>query len=380
MLEVFNGELSLHDFISSFMWVFAHVICVFFKLWCKLKGILLRINRNVFFSYITYTHMKKFIMAVGLLLVAAVFMSGCVTEAEDPIVGIWKMEGPIPSPDGFIHDSITYVFNADGTGFSLTLFKEEPAYGKLDLTWKNLGDGKYRITYVDVKETGLENTMDFVFEGETLRLHLYPVELHKEPVSEYILGLWASDVGDYAGHEDIRNLMYFSEDGTGNTIVFSSEVMGIDDVYTSAFSWEEKDGVITLPGEKGNTVELTFENGLLYMDGANPLHKYTIEDNLLGLWISDEPSKEAEGTFDIVILLRPDGTGVEIWTVPGSHVAAAKYYFDWKMTGPITYQAVYDDGEVWDFKTVNLGLTDGEVTYSKVGYDVLAEYAKKVTA
>ena len=343
-------------------------------------GILLRINRNVFFSYITYIHMKKFIMAVGLLLVAAVFMSGCVTEAEDPIVGIWKMEGPIPSPDGFIHDSITYVFNADGTGFSLTLFKEEPAYGKLNLTWKNQGDGKYRITYVDVKETGLENTMDFVFEGETLRLHLYPVELHKEPVSEYILGLWASDVGDYAGHEDIRNLMYFSEDGTGNTIVFSSEVMGIDDVYTSAFSWEEKDGVITLSGDKGNTLELTFENGLLYIDGANPSHKYTIEDNLLGLWMSDEPSKEAEGTFDIVILLRPDGTGVEIWTVPGSHVASAKYYFDWKMTGPITYQAVYDDGEVWDFKTLNLGLTDGETTYSKVGYDVLAEYAQKVTA
>ena len=104
------------------------------------------------------------------------------------------------------------------------------------------------------------------------------------------------------------------------------------------------------------------------------------EDRLLGLWMSDEPSKEAEGTFDIVILLRPDGTGVEIWTLPGSHVASAKYYFDWKMTGPTTYQAVYDDGEVWDFSAANLGLTDGEVTYSKVGYDVLAEYAKKVTA
>ena len=42
--------------------------------------------------------------------------------------------------------------------------------------------------------------------------------------------------------------------------------------------------------------------------------------------------------------------------------------------------AVYDDGKVWDFSAANLGLTDGEVTYSKVGYDVLAEYAKKVTA
>ena len=32
------------------------------------------------------------------------------------------------------------------------------------------------------------------------------------------------------------------------------------------------------------------------------------------------------------------------------------------------------------FETADLGLTDGEVTYSKVGYDVLAEYAQKVTA
>ena len=323
--------------------------------------------------------MKKFIIAVGLLLVAAVFMSGCVTEAEDPIVGIWKMEGPIPSPDGFIHDSITYVFNADGTGFSLTLFKEELAYGKLDFTWKNQGDGKYRITYVDVKETGLENTMDFVFEGETLRLHLYPVELHKEPVSEYILGLWATDVYDYK-ELIVVSLVYISEDGTGNIIVYSSDVMGIDDVHTTKFTWEEKDGVLYCVEDGGEEFKLTLKNGVLYEGKEEVLHKYVVEDRLLGIWMSDEPSKEAEGTFDIVILIRPDGTGVEIWTLPGSHVASAKYYFDWKMTGPTTYQAVYDDGEVWDFVTVGLGLTDGEVTYSKVGYDALAEYAKKVTA
>ena len=230
----------------------------------------------------------------------------------------------------------------------------------------------------DTKKSELPKSEELALEGDSLIYRSF--EYHKESAADYLVGLWASDVGDYAGYEDIRNLMYFSEDGTGNSIVFSQNVMGIDDVYTSVFSWEEKDGVITLSGDKGNTVELTFENGLLYMDGANPSHKYTIEDNLLGLWMSDKPSKEAEGTFDIVILIRPDGTGVEIWTVPGSNVASAKYYFDWEMTSPTTYQAVYDDGEVWDFETVNLGLTDGGVTYSKVGYDVLAEYAKKVTA
>ena len=326
--------------------------------------------------------MKKFIMAVGLLLVAAVFMSGCVTEAEDPIVGIWNDYSPVEVVGVA---STSMIFNADGTGFSLTHFEGELASAKVDFTWKNQGDGKYileRPAIWDVVGISPQYDEELTLDGDKLTLTAgeYTTEYSKQPVSEYILGLWASDVGDYAGYEDIRNLMYFSEDGTGNTIVFSSEVMGIDDVYTSAFSWEEKDGVVTLSGDKGNTVELTFENGLLYMDGANPLHKYTVEDNLLGLWMSDEPSKEAEGTFDIVILIRPNGTGVEIWTVPGSNVASAKYYFDWKMTGPITYQAVYDDGEVWDFETVNLGLTDGETTYSKVGYDVLAEYAKKVTA
>ena len=50
------------------------------------------------------------------------------------------------------------------------------------------------------------------------------------------------------------------------------------------------------------------------------------------------------------------------------------------MTGPTTYQAVYNDGDVWNFSHELLKLNDGEVTYSKVGYDVLAEYAQKVTA
>lgn len=322
--------------------------------------------------------MKKFIMAVGLLLVAAVFMSGCVTEAEDPIVGIWHNTGAVTTPEGFSFDSGHYIFNADGTGSSLFKFAGDVVYGLVEFTWKSESDGKYTIMIQDTKKSELPKSEELALEGDSLIYRSF--EFHKESASEYLVGLWASDVGDYAGYEDIRSLMYFSEDGTGNTIVFSSEVMGIDDVYTSAFSWEEKDGVVTLSGDKGNTVELTFENGLLYMDGANPLHKYTVEDNLLGLWMSDEPSKEVEGTFDIVILLRPNGTGVEIWTLPGSHVASAKYYFDWEMTSSTTYQAVYDDGEVWDFAADGLGLTDGGVTYSKVGYDVLAEYAKKVTA
>ena len=323
--------------------------------------------------------MKKFIIAVGLLLVAAVFMSGCVTETEDPIVGIWKAEGPIPGLNGVDHESITYVFNADGTGFSLTLYEGELASGKLDFTWKNQGEGKYSITMSDVKATGLENTLEFVLEDEILQLESL-FDFHKEPAAEYLVGLWATDVYDYKELTDIVSLVYISEDGTGNIVIYSSDVMGIDDVYTNSFTWEEKDGVMYCVEEGGEEFKLTLKNGVLYEGKEEVLHKYVVEDRLLGIWMSDEPSKEAEGTFDIVILIRPDGTGVEIWTLPGSHVASAKYYFTWEMVGSYTYQAVYDDGEVWDFATVNLGLTDGEVTYSKVGYDVLAEYAQKVTA
>ena len=348
----------------------------------QINGDSIKNKPKCFFSYITYTHMKKFIMAVGLLLVAAVFMSGCVTETEDPIVGIWHSDMHVTSPVGIDFDSEYHVFNADGTGFDLVLFEGEVVYGKLDFTWKNEGDGKYTITRLDIKGTVLPETGEFVLDGDDLTSPLIPDSFvfHKESASEYLVGLWATDVYDYKELIDIVSLVYISEDGTGNLIIYGSDVMGIDDVYTTKFTWEEKDGVMYIVEEDGEKFTHTLKNGALYEGNEEALHKYTIEDRLLGIWMSDEPSKEAEGTFDIVILLRPDGTGVEIWTVPGSHVASAKYYFDWKMTGPTTYQAVYDDGEVWDFETVNLGLTDGGVTYSKVGYDVLAEYAKKVTA
>ena len=331
----------------------------------------------IFFK-LTLSRMKKFIMAVGLLLVAAVFMSGCVTEAEDPIVGIWNDYSPV---EAIGVASTSMIFNADGTGFSLTHFEGELASARVDFTWKSEGDGKYileRPAIWDVVGISPQYDEELTLDGDKLTLTVgeYTTEYSKQPVSEYILGLWGvSDV-----RTDLSSLIYFAEDGTGNTIVFSQNVMGIDDVSTSAFNWDEKDGVIVVTGENGNNLEFTIEKGLLFLGGKEAYHKYAVEDNLLGIWMSDEPSKEAEGTFDIVILLRPDGTGVEIWTLPGSHVASAKYYFDWEMTSPITYQAVYDDGEVWDFETVDLGLTDGEVTYSKVGYDVLAEYAQKVTA
>ena len=326
--------------------------------------------------------MKKLLIIVGLLLVAAVFMSGCVTETEDPIVGIWHNDKFVTSPSGSDFDSGYYVFNADGTGFNLVRFAGDVVYGKLDFTWKNEGDGKYTVTRADVKGTGFPESKGLVLDGDELSTPSIPGTpvFHKEPVAEYLVGLWVYDLPDYEEYQDYVCLVYFAEDGTGNVITYGPEVMGIDDIYTYTFTWEEKNGRISGVDEYDDPFTLTVKNGFIYNEANEEFHKYAVEDRLLGLWLSDEPSKEAEGTFDIVILLRPDGTGVEIWTLPGSHVAAAKYYFTWEMTGPITYQAVYDDGDVWDFAAADLGLTDGEVTYSKVGYDILSEYAQKVTA
>ena len=325
--------------------------------------------------------MKKLIITVGLLLFAAVFMSGCVTETEDPIVGIWHNDKKITTPSGDF-DSVYYVFNADGTGFSLLQFAGELASAEVDFTWKNEGDGKYTFTYANTYGGNFPATNELVLAGDVLSLssEMTPSDLHRESAAEYLVGLWASELFSYEDYEDITGMVYFAEDGTGNVITYGPEVMGIDDIYTYTFTWKEKNGRISGVDEYDDPFTLTVKNGFIYNDANEEFHKYAVEDRLLGIWMSDEPSKEADGTFDIVIVIRPDGTGVEIWTLPGSHVASAKYYFDWEMTSPTTYQAVYDDGEVWDFATAGLGLTDGEVTYSKVGYDVLAEYAKKVTA
>ena len=237
------------------------------------------------------------------------------------------------------------------------------------------------MNYANTKGANIQATYELLLDGDVLYVTVESIQFehHRESAAEYLVGLWATDVYDYK-ELIVVSLVYISEDGTGNLIIYGSDVMGIDDVRTTKFTWEEKDGVMYCVEEDGVEFTLTLKNGVLYEGKEEVLHKYAVEDRLLGIWMSDEPSKEAEGTFDIVILLRPDGTGVEIWTLPGSHVASAKYYFDWEMTSSTTYQAVYDDGEVWDFAADGLGLTDGGVTYSKVGYDVLAEYAKKVTA
>ncbi|MBO5367321.1 hypothetical protein J6A32_01730, partial [Methanocorpusculum sp.] len=150
--------------------------------------------------------MKKFIIAVGLLLVAAVFMSGCVTETEDPIVGTWNNHAPDIYIDGAVFGPTTMVFNADGTGFSLNSFSGELAHADIPFTWKNKGDGKYIVERSDIwYEIGvlLQVSEEFTLDGDKLTLTTdeYSMEYFRQTVSEYLVGLWATDVGDYAGYE-----------------------------------------------------------------------------------------------------------------------------------------------------------------------------------
>ena len=80
---------------SSVVWVFVHVICVFFQIITHIGADYIEYEPIRFLFPTSYIPlMKKFIIAVGLLLVAAVFMSGCVTETEDPIVGTWNNHAP----------------------------------------------------------------------------------------------------------------------------------------------------------------------------------------------------------------------------------------------------------------------------------------------
>ncbi|HJJ65969.1 MAG TPA: hypothetical protein O0X48_06710, partial [Methanocorpusculum sp.] len=131
--------------------------------------------------------MKKFIIAVGLLLVASVFMSGCVTETEDPIVGIWNNYASETVMVGVGVTSTSMVFNADGTGFSLTNFAGELASACVDFTWKNKGDGKYTIERPDLwYETDVPSsqTEELTLDGDKLTITFgeYSTEFRKQPV------------------------------------------------------------------------------------------------------------------------------------------------------------------------------------------------------
>lgn len=323
--------------------------------------------------------MKKTIFVIGALLLAAVFMSGCVAETDDPVLGIWHTEEQMVSPNNALIDSHFLVFNADGTGFSLAGFADDLASGKLEYTWKNVGNGIYEATVSDTKGTGLPAVIKVTLKDGKLyqEIPAGTVEYHAEPVAEYIEGLWISHAGDYLDHEDIKSMLYFAADGTGHSLTYGPAVMDIEDVYSAAFTWTEKDGVLTITGERGYQDEILVKDGLLYFEGVEAFHPYVVTDHLIGLWMSEEPYVEDGVAYDIVTMIRSDGTGVELWTIPDSHKASERFAFTWEMTTAYTCKAVYEDGEVWLFTIDRLQLFDGDTRYNKVGFDTLREYANK---
>lgn len=329
--------------------------------------------------------MKKFILIASALLFAAVFMSGCVTETDDPVIGIWQTKETTNHPSGSVFDTVTYVFKADGTGFCLATFADELVSARLDFTWKNLGGGKYERSLVSFdSNSNVADTEVFTVEGGKL---FFPVadgksiELVPAEAKDYVTGLWTSERGTYEGHEGIKVLFYLAEDGTGNVAVYGPSVAEVEDVFTSSFTWEVKDDVIYTVGDKNKGSELPLVDGGISYAGLTPLHKYTVQDHFIGLWMSDEQYVKDGVSYDLILLIKSDGTGTEIWTIPDSHKASFKYQFTWEMTSPYSYKAVYDDGDVWEFNFGSvIQIFDGETWYSKVGFDVLGEYAAQASA
>lgn len=325
--------------------------------------------------------MKKFILIAGALLLAAVFMSGCVAE-EDPVIGIWHNEEKITAPDGSVYDSEYLVFNAGGSGFYLLELPEGKVNFRLDFTWKNLGSGTYELTHADVKGTEIPEVLSVTLKDSAV-LYQTPagtLTFNRESVSGYMGGLWVSERGDYQGYDDIMVMLYFYDDGKGDLIVYTSAVTDREQTHSLAFTWTEKDSVVYVTGPQGNVFELLVKDGAIYVeDVKNPIHKYTAEDYLIAFWMSEEPCVEDGVSYDIVTMLKSDGTGIEFWTIPNTYKASFKYPFTWKLTSANTYQAVYDDGEVWIFAydQIALKLDDGETEYRKVSFESMRNFLDK---
>jgi len=58
--------------------------------------------------------MKKRIVALFVAVVCIFVVTAC--GAQDPVVGTWNMKGVIYQGEAIDMDSITFVFNEDGTG------------------------------------------------------------------------------------------------------------------------------------------------------------------------------------------------------------------------------------------------------------------------
>lgn len=330
--------------------------------------------------------MKKTIILIGVLLAAAVFMSGCVAETKDPVVGIWQSTEPLHYPGGTVFDPVNLIFNTDGTGYATAAFRGELVNTRADFTWKNLGGGKYERTiiafdgYTNVSATGEFTVADgkviFPIEKDMV-LELVPAQLEK-----YAAGLWLSDKLDYKGYEDITAMVYLDEDKTGNVAVLAPNVTSADDIRSARLTWEVIDDGILLTGEAGGKFEIAVIDGGLSFDNLKPMHKYSVEDHIIGIWLSDKPYAEADGTYDIMEIIRDDGTGTEFWIVPGSDTAEETYEFTWELSSPYTYEAVFEDGEEWGFSFGgDMQIYDGVLWYSKISFDILNDYVEnKVTA
>lgn len=179
--------------------------------------------------------MKKTFAAVfALLLLSAVFLSGCVSTGGDGDFEIWVNEKPFEY-EGEMCD-ILYVFTTDGVGIELwtdaggEYFSEYYAF-----SWKD--DGTTRtLTYTDeLDDAGNPEKWEYTHAGDTLTDAEGTVLVKADEIPAGLIGEWFSPATEeyYAEYEyDIRYNFYeqrigvesWADAGVGN---YDDEQYGI---------------------------------------------------------------------------------------------------------------------------------------------------------
>lgn len=189
--------------------------------------------------------MKKLLFFIGALLLAAVFMSGCVAQPElnEDILGLWTGDeaGVV---DGQSY-KIALAWNDDGTGNEFWYLKEGgDAEFTYTFTWKETEENVFEADYgggeiwtFTLVEEGVLSDGEYTYSRvrpDTVSI-LTPAE--GESADEFLLGMWASDRTGTVNNKECRIVLFWNEDGKGTEIWNPLDENYAEVAYT--FVWEK---------------------------------------------------------------------------------------------------------------------------------------------
>lgn len=320
-----------------------------------------------------YKFMKSFkiLLSLALILLAAVCVSGCVSDvpspADDPVVGTYANQVYVNTT--FLKDHAdgimarpTLVFNPDGTGTEYWTDEAGNNLVPLSFTWTNTGNSLYRLNIQNDDGSIFAIEMKLADDNAGLKAvnperdgtYVKTIHLRDDPV----LGTYSYTICIHTdflkGHEDgimARPGFIFSADGTG--------------IQT----WEDEDGKSLEPqqfiwhniGNREYHVAMLDGNGAAFTeeltlseDGRKLQSHYDTWDGVyLRSNIPDDPiagtfrysvfimTDYLEGYEDGIIarpayIFYPDGTGLETWeSTTGKHLPPQS--FIWENRGKNLY-------------------------------------------